>query len=166
MLTQNEAPEPIVCALDTVLQAEYDSSRETPPNRYQKYVENRATMTERRTNDLLNSTLWHATPAFRRAIGALRRRRPAALAPKAKAAIRGAGLYINQRPNLRRLVLSILNRVPSLKLQLARVIRGGAAAPTSQPLGIPTDPRQLYQRAWAIYIDMKAAVERNKDGCR
>ncbi len=108
------------------------------------------------------STSWRMTAPLRWTKSAMRSLKPGGLKPAIKTLLQHAALYIGQRPRLKRVVLHVLNRIPTLKARLVRVAMGVTATPHTPPQAYSADVRSLPPRARKIYTDLKSALAKQQ----
>ena len=109
-------------------------------------------------NAVYSSHSWRITAPLRWTVSALRGLSPSAMKAYAKTLLRHAARYVIARPRLRNAALALLDRLPSVKSRLSRILSGDAT-PQVAAAHVPTDLAHLTPRARQIYVDLKAAIE-------
>lgn len=119
----------------------------------------------RQINAMLSSTSWRLTAPLRRLKTSTLVLSPRSLKPKVRVMLQHMALYIGRRPRLKKVALTILSRLPAVKVYLAQIVNPTqlvsvrVQSPVSQ-----VDLTHLTPRARRIYADLKTALERRRKG--
>jgi len=175
VIAQKVADQEMFHILDTAFETEYGLSLETLTARYDSQLiqlEARIGTSEARVTDILNSTSWRVTAPLRsvsstcQKFGSYLREKYSSsiigIKRFLRAVIYDAGRWAMRRPVMQSLVLSFLNRIPTLKDRLRRIVFNAPGVPTSSYQSSDDIVHSLSPRAAIIYTDLKQAIERRK----
>ncbi|WP_413437595.1 class I SAM-dependent methyltransferase [Sulfuriferula sp. GW1] len=172
----------LLTATSQAFEAEYGLTLETLAGRYDRQAEAKAQQTEAKAQQaeaiaqqaearateaeahieaMQNSRSWRITAPLRWTVSALLRLSPNTLKAHAKTLVRHAARYVIARPRLRNATAGFLDRYPTVKSRLTRILIGGTA-PQITAAYVPTDLAHLTPHARQIYADLKAAIERRQ----
>ncbi|KUY82350.1 methyltransferase type 11 [Burkholderia sp. RF4-BP95] len=117
-------------------------------------VHDEAQHTAEKLQAVYDSTSWRITAPMRSVVTHAREARGACKSGMRRALFRGVA-YANRNPELRRLALRVLNRMPGVKHRLVRVIVGAPAQPVQRK---PVDDDGLTPRAREAFMALKSAL--------
>lgn len=124
-------------------------------------AEARATEAEARIEAMKNSRSWRITAPLRWTVSALRRLKPNKLKDLAKTLLRHTVRYVISRPRIKNATVGVLDRYPTVKSRLVRILISGTEHQTIATQ-VPTDLAHLTPHARQIYADLKIAFERHQ----
>lgn len=101
-----------------------------------------------------DSTSWRITAPMRSIVTHAREAKDACKSGMRRALFRGVA-YANRNPELRRLAVRVLNRMPVFKQRLVRIIVGAPAQPVQRK---PVDDDGLTPRAREAFMALKSAL--------
>ncbi|KVX82213.1 methyltransferase type 11 [Burkholderia ubonensis] len=101
-----------------------------------------------------DSTSWRITAPMRSIVMHAREAKDACKSGMRRALFRGVA-YANRNPELRRLAVRVLNRMPGVKQRLVRIIVGAPAQPVQRK---PVDDDGLTPRAREAFMALKSAL--------
>ncbi|MBN3831743.1 methyltransferase domain-containing protein [Burkholderia sp. Ac-20344] len=116
-------------------------------------VHDEAQHTAERLQAVYDSTSWRITAPMRSVVTHAREAKGACKSGMRRALFRGVA-YANRNPELRRLAVRVLNRMPGVKQRLVRIIVGAPA----QPVRKPVDDDGLTPRAREAFTALKSAL--------
>jgi FkbM family methyltransferase len=137
-------------------------------------AETKAQQSFAQTQALLSSTSWRITAPLRAASYAGQRlvlafrehRLLSGLKRRVRAAINCAGRWVLHRPLLKKLALSILDRLPGLRMRLRRIVMESSVTSSTimrnSVYSASKSVLRLSPRAKLIYADLKDAIERGE----
>ena len=150
------------CAVQAEVRARQAEARTRQAEVRAQQAEARAQQAEARAKDIINSASWRITAPLRSADSVLRLLVPVGLKSGLEVFMKHAVHYVGRRPKLVCAALGVLDRMPGLKSLLERVM--AAVLPdTSFTSNVSSESAQLAPHARQIYIDLKSAVEREKN---
>ena len=79
-----------------------------------------------------------------------------------KVLLRRIALYVSSRPRLKKAALGVLNRFPTLKYRLERIVNGASVIPAVQHNNVPANLADLSPQVRRIYRDLKAAIKQRR----
>ncbi|MCA8421898.1 methyltransferase domain-containing protein [Burkholderia seminalis] len=117
-------------------------------------VHDEAQQTAEQLQAVYNSTSWRVTAPMRSVVTYARGAKASCKARVRGALFRGIA-YANRNPQLRRLAVQVLNRMPGMKQRLVRIIVGAPAQPAQRK---PIDDDGLTPRAREAFTALKSAL--------
>ncbi len=120
-----------------------------------------ATQLELRVTALVNSTSWRITAPMRLVIDVLRGFSIGTLRLRTRILVQHAALYVIARPKLRRIAVTALARMPSVKSRLNRIMVGVAMPLVTVP-PVHQGMAHLPPRVRHIYADLKIAISQQQ----
>ena len=117
------------------------------------HVHDEAQQTAEQLQAVYNSTSWRITAPMRGVVTYARGAKVACKLGVRRALFRGVA-YANRNPQLRRVAVQVLSRMPGVKQRLVRIIVGAPA----QPVRKPVDDDGLTPRAREAFTALKSAI--------
>ena len=110
-------------------------------------------------NAIYNSTSWRITAPLRWVVGLTYQLKAQALKIKFELLLQHGSLYIGKRPQLERIAIQLLKRLPGLNQRFKSTVQVNSINDISLIQDLNIEQANLNQRARHVYANLKAAIE-------